>query len=244
MNAAIKKILNEHLTPSRDYCYGFADLSGLLNEKFKAYPYGISILRRLDDKIIEGIKDGPTPEYLNHYTEINEHLTNLSDVIARELIHAGIGAVSVSPTVNMTPGKFDQRLPDLRYDLSHKMVATRAGLGWIGKTDLFVSTKFGPRHRLASILINQQVTPEFNPVNRSRCGNCKVCVDKCPAHAATGRLWDIHTDRDLFFDAYKCREQCSEFGRTRLHVDRRICGICVAVCPIRSHELGRQEARG
>jgi epoxyqueuosine reductase len=235
MNAAIEKILNEHLTPSRDYVYGFADLTGLLDEKYKDYSFGISILRRLDDKIIDGIREGPTPEYLQHYTEINELLTNLSNVITLELINAGIGAVSVKPTVNMTPGESGQSLPNLRYDLSHKMVATRAGLGWIGKTDLFVSKKFGTRLRLASILINRQVTPEFKPVDKSRCGNCSVCVDKCPAHAATGRLWDIHTDRDLFFDAYKCREQCSEFGRTRLHVDRRICGICVAVCPIKSH---------
>ncbi len=235
MNPAIKKILNEYLIPYSDYIYGFADLSGLLNEKFKFYPYGISILRKLDDKIVDGIKDGPTPEYLNHYTEINEHLTSLSSVIVTELINAGIGAISVKPSVNMIPGESDPRLPNLTYDLSHKMVATRAGLGWIGKTDLFVSKKFGPRVRLASILINQQINPEFNPINKSRCGNCTECVDKCPAQAATGMLWDIHTDRDLFFDAYKCREKCSEFGQTRLHVDRRICGICVAVCPIKGH---------
>ncbi len=235
MNPAIEKILTEHLIPSHNYAYGFADLSGLLNEKFQAYPYGISILRKLDDKIIDGIKDGPTPEYLAHYTAINEQLTGLNSVIAMELNNAGIGAIFVKPTVTTTSGEFDRSLPNLRYDLSHKMVATRAGLGWIGKTDLFVSKKFGPRLRLASILVNQKVTPEFKPVDRSRCGKCTVCVDKCPAQAATGRLWDIHIDRDLFFDAYKCREKCSEFGRTRLHVDRRICGICVSVCPIKGH---------
>jgi epoxyqueuosine reductase len=235
MKASIEKILSEYLTPSSDYIYGFADLSGLLNEKYKAYPFGISILRRLDDSIVDGIREGPTPEYLRHYTAINEQLTNVSNLIALELINAGIGAIAVKPTVTTTPDEFDRSLPDLRYDLSHKMVATRAGLGWIGKTDLFVSKKFGPRLRLASILINQQVTPEFDPISKSRCGNCTVCVDKCPAQAANGMLWDIRTDRDLFFDAWKCREQCSEFGRTRLHVDRRICGICVAVCPITGH---------
>lgn len=237
MNPAIEKIITEHLVPSHDYIYGFADLSGLLDKKFSGFRYGISILRRLDDKIVDGIKDGPTPEYLEHYSTINEQLTNLSGVIALELVNAGIGAISVKPSVNMTPEKFNERLPDLRYDLSHKMVGTRAGLGWIGKTDLFVSKKFGPRLRLASILINQQVSPESEPINKSRCGNCKVCVDKCPAQAANGMLWDIYTDRDQFFDAYKCREQCSEFGRTRLNVDRRICGICVSVCPIKTHWL-------
>ena len=41
-------------------------------------------------------------------------------------------------------------------DISHKMVATRAGLGWIGKADLFISSRFGPRLRLVSILINKK----------------------------------------------------------------------------------------
>jgi epoxyqueuosine reductase QueG len=34
------------------------------------------------------------------------------------------------------------------------MAATRAGIGWIGKKDLLVSEKFGPRNRLASVLTN------------------------------------------------------------------------------------------
>ena len=55
MNQEIKKILNRHLIPSGDFIYGFADLSGLLNKKFEDYPYGISILRRLDDEIVDGI---------------------------------------------------------------------------------------------------------------------------------------------------------------------------------------------
>jgi epoxyqueuosine reductase QueG len=48
---------------------------------------------------------------------------------------------------------------------SHKMVATRAGLGWIGKTDLFVSNKYGPRVRLASIRIDAPVSSINKPIN-------------------------------------------------------------------------------
>lgn len=58
MNAAIQKILTEHLIPSTDYMYGFADFSGLLHEKLAEYPYGISILKKMDDKIVDGIKEG------------------------------------------------------------------------------------------------------------------------------------------------------------------------------------------
>jgi epoxyqueuosine reductase len=233
INSTIHEILKTHLTPSENYIYGFANLSGLLHKKFDGYSFGISIGRRLDDWIIDGIKEAPTIEYFHHYDEINKQLQAISEQIASELNLAGIRALAIMPTIPISSTEFDEYLPTLRYELSQKMVATRAGLGWIGKTDLFISKKFGARLRLTSILIDKEVESESKPIDKSRCGNCSICVEYCPAQAATGQLWDIHTDRDVFFDAFKCREKCSEFGRTLLKIDKRICGICIAVCPIR-----------
>jgi epoxyqueuosine reductase len=232
LNATISGILESHLKPAEHFIWGFANLTGLLHEKFKEYSFGISIGRRLDDKIIDGIKDAPTLEYLEHYSGINRQLDSVSEKIAADLKKAGIDAIPVKTTVYSGPEEFDRNLPDLRYEVSHKMTATRAGLGWIGKTDLFVSKEFGTRLRLTTILIDREVTPRSEPINKSRCGQCSICVDKCPAGAANGRLWEIHTDRDVFFDAFKCRDKCSELGRNLLKTDKRICGLCVAVCPI------------
>jgi epoxyqueuosine reductase len=234
LNSHIQTLLTKALQPAEKYSYGFADLRGLLAPKFDGFEYGISIARRLDDRIVDAVVNGPTEEYLEHYLAINCEMQAVCERIAGRLEQEpGIRAMAVVPTVSSSStAAFDKSLPNLRYDISHKMVATRAGLGWIGKTDLFVSKQFGPRVRLASVLINREITAAKKPINRSLCGKCRICVDRCPAGAATGELWDIHTDRDVFFDAYKCREQCSLFGRTILRVDKRICGICVAVCPV------------
>ncbi len=226
------EIVKYYLTPVDEYIYGFANLTGLLGNKNNGYNYGISIGRKLDDKTIDGIKDGPTLEYYHHYDNINKQLQAISENIAHEVNQAGIGALAIKPTIPSNSSEFDQYLPTLRNEISHKMVATRAGLGWIGKTDLFISTKFGARLRLTSILINKEIKTELKPIDKSKCGNCSICIEKCPAQAATGQLWDIKTDRDVFFDAFKCREKCSELARIHLKVDRRICGICIAVCPI------------
>jgi epoxyqueuosine reductase len=231
-NSKIAEILKTHLIPSDRYICGFANLKGLLPEKFNGYSFGISIGRKLDDQIVEGIRNAPTLEYFLHYSEINKELLALSEQIAHDLTSVGIDAIPIIPTVPTSSREFDEFLPTLRYEVSQKMVATRAGLGWIGKTDLFISKSFGARLRLGSILINQEVQPESKPINKSRCGNCSVCVQCCPAKAANGQLWDIYTDRDVFFDAFKCREQCDIFGKTHLKIDKRICGICVAACPI------------
>jgi epoxyqueuosine reductase len=110
-----------------------------------------------------------------------------------------------------------KNLENYSYHTSHKMIATRAGIGWIGKTDLLISLKFGPRIRLASILTNFQFSRLGIPINESRCGECNICVIKCPANAANGKLWDIHIDRDQFYNPLKCRNKCRELSKERIN---------------------------
>jgi epoxyqueuosine reductase len=231
MTDKINELVKKFLIPAKDYIYGFSDLTGLLDKKFAGFNYGISIGKRLDQAIVDGVINGPTMEYYSHYRQVNEELANLTEEISAELRRNEIKTFNISPTVSTTLLDTEY-FKTLRTDLSHKMVATRAGLGWIGKTDLFISKEFGPRLRLVSILINVEVKPKTMPVDISRCGNCSLCVDICPAKAANGNLWDITVEREEFFDAFKCRNQCAEFGKTRLGMDARICGICVSVCPI------------
>jgi hypothetical protein len=47
----IEKILKAHLLPEEGYIFGFADMTGLVDTKFKGFNYGISIGKRLDDQL-------------------------------------------------------------------------------------------------------------------------------------------------------------------------------------------------
>jgi epoxyqueuosine reductase QueG len=227
----VRSIIERHLNPRYNYIYGFADLNGLLEDSLKQLPYGIAIGKRLDDGILDAIVGGPTMEYYQHYHETNRQLTQLSEKIARDLNREGIESLCMEPTI--PTDKLDtEYYRTLRAKLSHKMVATRAGLGWIGKTDLFVSRILGTRLRLVSILTSTPLEAENSHVDKSRCGTCRICVDACPAKAANGLLWDITIEREQFFDAHKCREMCRRFGEERLGKDARVCGICVSVCPL------------
>jgi epoxyqueuosine reductase len=226
----IRKVLDKNLVPEEDYFYGFADLTHLIDESFGEYQFGISIGNRLDNSIVNGIYNGPTLEYYQHYRQINVELALLAENISKDLKKIGIDTICIEPTV--TTQELDTVYSkDLRTRLSHKMVATRAGLGWIGKSDLFVSNVFGPRLRLVSILTNTPLDCDVEPIEKSRCGNCKLCMNKCPAGAINGKLWDISVEREEFFDAFKCREECKEYGEKYLKMNVRVCGICVAVCP-------------
>jgi epoxyqueuosine reductase len=227
----VKEIINACLEDPRQYIWGFADLKGLLNGKYAGYPYGIVIGRKLNDAIIDTIVDGPTGAYYAYYKETNRILAKVCEDIVDELREEGIAAVSIAPTKYEHQPDSDY-LKTLRVDISHKMIATRAGLGWIGKTALFVSKKFGPRVRLVSILTKYPLSPLGKPITESRCGDCDLCVIRCPAQAATNRLWKAGMAQEAFFDAFKCRETCTRLARARLNIDARVCGVCIAVCPI------------
>lgn len=233
----INDILRKNLVPTDEYIFGTADLTGLVDKKFDEYRFGISIGKRLDDSIINAIENGPTIEYYNYYNETNRELAKVARIIKKELQKTGIESVVIDPTISTNSKDFERYLSTLTVDISHKMVATRAGLGWIGKTDLFISKAFGPRLRLVSLLINQKPDSVFSPIEYSRCDTCNICVDKCPAQAANGVLWNIKIHRDSFFNAHKCMDKCGELAKQQLNIDKRICGVCISVCPIGKRKI-------
>lgn len=228
----IKCLIENRLIPKHEFVFGFADLRGLIHPQYSHYQFGISIGKRLDNSIIDNLLEGPTIEYYNYYCHVNKELADLSKKIQQDLTDNKIDSIAIEPTISRQSKNYYKYLRSLTYEISHKMVATRAGLGWIGKSDLLISTRFGPRLRLVTILLADNPGITGNPVNKSRCGKCNICVEKCPAHAANGGLWNIKVHRDEFFNAFKCRETCGELARRKLNVDERICGLCISVCPV------------
>jgi len=172
----IESIIESYLQPREDFIFGFADLRGLLNKKFSRYQFGISIGKRLDDQIIDNLKNGPTLEYYHHYNCVNKDLADLTKKIQKDLRLAKLNSKPIVPTISVGLKKHEKYLISLTYDISHKMAATRAGLGWIGKTDLLISKDFGPRLRLVTILLDKDPGCVAKPIEKSKCGNCSICV--------------------------------------------------------------------
>ncbi len=227
----LESIINKIISDRGEYIFGLADISGLLNNSYRDYSGAISIGKKLDNTIIDQLVDGPTLDYYRHYNRVNLELSEVLAELSKELGAMHIDHAVIKPTVSSGELTAEHHRT-LTHDFSHKMAATRAGLGWIGKTDLFISEKFGPRVRLASILVKMPFPVTRHACNESRCGSCRVCVDACPAKAATGALWNISMKREDFFDAFKCMDTCRELANKRIQKNESICGICVCVCPI------------
>jgi ferredoxin len=124
-----------------------------------------------------------------------------------------------------TPEEFEREMTEV---MSAKEAARRAGIGWIGKSNLLVTPEFGPQINIGTILADAPLTAG-TPITESRCGNCHNCVDSCPAKAIHGVLWEPSIPRNQQIDYAKCSQWRLE---TYEHLGRKItCGKCLFVCP-------------
>jgi epoxyqueuosine reductase QueG len=74
--------------------------------------------------------------------------------------------------------------------LSLKVLAKGAGLGWQGRSLLIISPEFGSVHRWIAVLTGMDLETDVPIPNQ--CGDCFLCVDKCPAEALTLVDFDDH----------------------------------------------------
>lgn len=202
---------------------GCSNVESKLPENLRKLKYAITIGVRLSDFIIEEIKDAPTFTYFHHYRTVNVFIDQLTLRAMLEIQEMGFKAYAVpaSQTVNNLEDAFSGVFP-------HKTAAVMAGLGWIGRNDLFVSNKYGPRVRLGTVLTDMEL-PVVNNFEEPKCGVCRLCVDSCPAMALTGNAWNEGCGRGYVVDA----KACSEYMNAKFkHIGRgSVCGICMRVCP-------------
>jgi epoxyqueuosine reductase QueG len=187
-------------------------------------PVGISVAVAYPAEVINGIGTLPTQEYSNWYDTLNTRLEDI--VILGEAKLTDLGYIAYAQTaerVNATRDGDKTLLPK-------KTVATRAGLGWIGRSALLTTAEYGSMIRLSSILTDAPlITAE--PVNKSKCGDCMACVNACPGGAVTGKLWTVGIAREEIFDADKCSRIAKERSKLGFGTERTLCGKCIEVCP-------------
>ncbi len=203
---------------------GFGDLCELPEDIREGLPVGVSVAVLYPKEVIRGISELPTQEYREWYDRLNVRLDGIVTRGAELLREKGYRAVE------QTRGRVGRGEDSNNTVLPHKTVATRSGIGWIGKCALLVTPKYGSALRFSSILTDAPLTTA-KPINESRCGTCKACTEACPAGAVSGRLWEPGLYRDEFFDPVKCRQTARERAKRGFGGDMTICGKCIEVCP-------------
>lgn len=113
-----------------------------------------------------------------------------------------------------------------RAEFSYKWAAVHAGLGFIGKNDVFVHRKYGQRVRISCLLLRASVET-FKGEMRSECADCDDCVRACPHSCLTGAQWHVGARRDELID-YR---RCASYSRHDGDGARYLCCYCVMACP-------------
>ena len=206
---------------------GFANLRKIDPGTRNNLPYGISIAVALNPQIISAIREGPTKAYVEECQRADNLLESIGRKVLKFLRQRGHEAQPRTTPGAEYPDTLTTRLPQ-------KTVATRAGLGWIGKCALLITREFGSAVRLGSILTDAEIfaaTPEVV----SQCGDCADCVEICPARAVTGSEWRVGVERATLVDVFACRKTARELLTKRTGGEitgRTFCGLCIVACPL------------
>lgn len=126
------------------------------------------------------------------------------------------------------PPVAQQNEEDLLAVFSFKYAAVNAGLGWIGKNDVLITEKYGPRVSLSAVLVDYPFETG-RKITESRCASCNRCVDICPHKALKGLNWDINALRNNLIDYHLCNQKRSAY--IEKHGRKNACGLCMVVCP-------------
>lgn len=199
--------------------FGVADVN-LIKDEFllpssltKHLHRGICLAAPVSGEVLDDIQDRPTPLYYHHYRQLNFFLDRMALKLSLFLQRQGCRALPI-------PASQIIDWQEQRGHLSHKKIAQKAGLGWIGRNNLLVNPKFGARIRLVTILTNMPLWCD-EPIGHD-CGNCRECISSCPAQAIK--------ESPGGFDHPGCFEQLRLFQK-KGYAAQHICGICVKACP-------------
>ena len=209
---------------------GFGDISELVKDKDHDMKYGVSVVVSMTPSIVKSIENGPTEEYYLEYKRLNSLLDQLVINGATFLQNKGFKALAQTTTSVKEFGNYRTVLP-------HKSFATRAGIGWIGKCALLVTEEYGSAIRLSSILTNAPLKVS-EQINCAKCNDCMLCVNACPAGAASGDEWNVTKDRDEFFNPLLCRTEARLLA-AKIGIKATICGKCIEVCPYTQRYLNK-----
>lgn len=198
----------------------------------------------------ENVQSPARPLYNGVVRGTEEELFRISGEIIRHLNGQDLRGMILNPAFPMDMNRW----PGKTWDVSHKTIAVKAGIGMMGLNRLVLSPRFGSTILLNSIFINAQIDHYDRPLEQNPCLKCRLCVAVCPTGAVQeDGAFDFlacatHSYRDLSgafdwaeallaskdLEAYRGRFQDREtmsLWQGMMFGFNHKCGYCQSVCP-------------
>ena len=206
---------------------GFADVNGLASE-FVDLPNAISIVLKIPKETIQLVKDERYGEYWASFHKQIDKLTEISLKGEEYIKNLGYNAFGLT----MTRNECDMK--KLLSILPYKTMATKSGLGWIGRSALFVTPEYGSAVALGGILTDMPL--DFGtPITDSECDECTNCQEACPVDAINPQKWNDRLSRKDIIDIETCSEYIIDQYKAGLG-----CTKCMSECKLTQEYLKRE----
>ena len=207
---------------------GYADVEGLASE-FVDLPNGISLVLKIPKETIKLVID---EDYQDYWKSFHEQIAILTDIALKgeEYIkNLGYNAFALTMTRN------ECDMEKLLSILPYKTIATKSGLGWIGRSALFVTPEYGSAVALGAILTDMPL--DFGtPITDSECDECENCQNACPVNAINPQKWNDRLNREDIIDIKACGEYIIDQYKNGLG-----CTKCMSECKLTQEYLKKEK---
>lgn len=173
-----------------------------------------------NDSSLRALSPAPTPRIASYARSRDYHLS------VKEMLH------DLAARIADRYGTFSYRAFTDSAPLAEKLIARQAGLGFIGRNTLLVSPALGSFMLLGEIVGDFRADTYDTPYEGPGCGECRRCVESCPAGALTpdgidARLCISRRTVEKPSEGIDCAADTHGwiFG----------CDVCQAACPYNSN---------
>ena len=121
--------LTEWMEAKSIILWGAADLRGFstpLDKEGEEFPFAIAWVIPMNPQVMDSIQNGPNQQYADEYARVNNLINELSLALSIEIEDRGFESHPLAASVRSDT-------VNIKGDFPHKTVATRAGLGWVGR---------------------------------------------------------------------------------------------------------------
>lgn len=227
--------------------YGFADTSDVaaVEENDTVLHNAISIACALDPSELSKLSNGFSEQYFNECIAASEKSSDLAFKLTDYLREKGFNALTIKgslietePIATIRESETFSSVPSAVFEV-HRLAATHAGLGWIGKNGLVVTKHYGPAVMLATVFTDAPLDCATE-VFLSRCGRCKECAKACPAGAIDIFNRASINNIEKMIDIDLCAKECESLTHELDGRATNFCGICIYACPYTKSYLSRK----
>ncbi|WP_407432557.1 hypothetical protein [Methanobrevibacter sp.] len=185
-------------------------------DDFSNLNYGISLVLKLPKEAIEYLLNDEFKEYWKIFHKQIDKLTEIA-LNAEKLIKDN-GYDAFALTMQRNECDMEKLLSKLPY----KTLATSSGLGWVGRSALFVCEEYGSAVALSGILTNMPLKIA-EPITDSYCDDCEECQKACPVDAINPTKWNSRLNRSDIIDIDVCSQYVIDQFKAGLGCSKCLC---------------------